>query len=234
MIQTIPMSREAEQKLTGVKVMGAVLQLEPVPDKLRALSFEEEWKSLHERWRGKSKGEVAEDAHIAAYRQFYRQIGFNPNQTPPSVQNLIQRFLIKEALTRIPTVHPIVDAVNVAAVKGRIPLGIFDAACVKGPIRLAFTSGGEPFQPLGSGQMEALAEGVLVLADDEKVLSQFSYRDGEAQKITGETRHVWLLGCQVSEVEEAAVRAALDEAIAQLRRGYEIFMEEGVGNNGAR
>lgn len=98
------------------------------------------------------------------------------------MQNLLQRFFIQDELARLPLIHPAVDAVNLAALEHRIPLGAFDSAAVAGSLRLDFTQGGEPFQGLGEPEAAELPAGVLVLADEEKVLSRFCYRDGEAQR----------------------------------------------------
>ena len=69
---------------------------------------------------------------------------------------------------------------------------------------------------LGEQQPSPLDPGLLVLRDDEKVLSRFCYRDGVAQKIRGKTKRIWLLGCMVPGFTEAQVRRAMDSAIEKL------------------
>ncbi|MFC0562549.1 B3/B4 domain-containing protein [Halalkalibacter alkalisediminis] len=222
MYPVISMSHEVEQKLEGVQVYAINLDLDPLDEDNSQVSYEKDWHALHEVWQGKTKAEVVQTERITAYRNFYKLLGFNTKKTLPSVQNLIQRFLMKEKLDRIPVIHPIVDAVNIAAVKTLIPLGVFDANCVEGEISLTLSRGGETFQPLGYKEPEELAADVLVLADDQKVLSQFCYRDSEAQKIRERTRSIWLLGCQVPCVSNEAVYQALDEAQEQLKRVYKL------------
>ncbi|WP_185897095.1 B3/B4 domain-containing protein [Paenibacillus zeisoli] len=220
MYTQIKMSADVEQNLDGVKVYGLHLQLTPKEDGSNA-DYKPEWEQIHAAWRGKSKAEVAAVPIMAAYQSFYQQIGLNPKKYPPSVQNLIQRFFIKEELDRLPLIHPIVDAVNVAALQHLIPLGVFDAECVSGDIHLTFTRGGEAFQGLGEAEPEALPEGLLVLADEEKVLSRFCYRDSEVQKVTDATRQVWLLGCQVPGVDESAVKESLSAGLELIGRAYQ-------------
>ena len=188
----------------------------------RFVDWTPEWERLHAAWTGKTKADVAADPLLAAFIDLTRRIGLDPKRTPPSVVNLIQRFLMGPKLERFPRINPVVDAVNVAAVETRIPLGVFDAATVQGALRLAITIGGELFQPLGAEGALNLPTGVLVLRDDEKVLSQFGHRDGETQKVTNETRRIWLLGCQAAGVETAAVTAALEQAVARLRQVFEL------------
>jgi len=216
------MSHEVEQKLEGVQVFAINLDLDPLDEDNNQVSFEKDWHALHVIWQSKNKAEVAQTERIAAYRDFYKLLGFNTKKTLPSVQNLIQRFLVKETLDRIPVIHPIVDAVNIAALKTLIPLGVFDADCVEGEISLTLSRGGEPFQPLGSKEPEELAVDVLVLADNRKVLSRFCYRDSEVQKVTDRTRSIWLLGCQVPGVSNEAVYQALDEAEKHIKRVYKL------------
>ncbi|MBD8498991.1 B3/4 domain-containing protein [Paenibacillus arenosi] len=223
MYSVIPMSERVQQHLNDVNVYGCLLQLSPKQgDESLERTLIEDWHHIHEHWKGMAKSTVSEQPRIAAYQQLYTQIGLNPKKTPPSVQNLLQRFFIKDELDKIPTIHPIVDAVNVAAIQHLIPLGVFDAHAVEGKLRLAFTEGGELFQGLGESEAAALPADVLVLADDAKVLSRFCYRDGESQKVTANTAIIWLLGCQVSGIEEQDIAESLNTAIEILGRAYHI------------
>lgn len=217
----IAVTRQIAASLPGVAVLGGSLALRPSAAADSNLG-EADWRMLHARWRGTAKAALAAVAEIASYRDFYRTLGLDPARTPPSVENIITRFLLKPDLTRFPSIHPIVDAVNVAAVETLIPLGAFDAACVCGTVTLDRTLGGELFQPLGAETRETLPSGTLVLRDDEKVLSRFCYRDSEAQKITPSTKTIMLLGCAVPGISDSSVRAALDRAMALLARSYEI------------
>lgn len=223
MYQTIAMTSEVRERLPEVHVLAVKLKLKPLNEAPSSILFEEDWHRLHQQWKNSTKSDVANQEKLMAYQQFYRdQLGLNIKKTPPSVQNLIQRYLIKDTLERLPVIHPIVDAVNVAAVSHLIPLGVFDAQCVEGEVQLALSHGGEEFQPLGSSTLESLPPHMLILADEVKVLSQFCYRDCEAQKITENTQEVWLLGCQVSGISVQTVEAALEEAQFQLKRIYSI------------
>ena len=219
MYQPINMSPDVQKLLPGVRVIGCrtTLALRSPSDYIvRA----EDWRRLHRIWRGKTKAEVAAEPRIAAYIDLYKQMGLNPKKNPPSIQNLIKRFLIRDTLERYPVIHPIVDAVNVAAVESLTPMGVFDAETVEGDLLLALTEGGELFRPIGAESSMVLSPGVLVLRDDVKVLSQFGYRDGDAQKVTSATSSVWLLGVQVPGIEDSSVEQALDRALELIERTY--------------
>jgi DNA/RNA-binding domain of Phe-tRNA-synthetase-like protein len=225
MYQVIPMSQAVEKQLNGVKVLAIRLDLDPKNS--NSMYLKNEWVNLHKDWKGKSKLEVSQIEHIAAYQNFYKLIGLNPKKTPPSVQNIIQRFLIKEEIERFPLIHPIVDAVNIAAIKNLIPLGTFDAECVEGEISLTLSIGGEKHRPLGSNSIQELEPDLLVLTDSKKVLSQFCYRDSEEQKITENTRSIWVLGCQVPGISIEDVIKALDESQVLLKQMFNLQHTEG-------
>ncbi len=210
----------ASSRLSGVSVLGTRLSLKAGPNS--ATETWADWERLHLVWKGKSRKDIERDPHVQAYRAFYTQLGLDPSRTPPSVQGLVQRFLRDEVLTKIPLIHPIVDAVNLAAVESMVPLGVFDASRVKGEIAIDLTKGGESFHPLGGNEVISLEPGWIVLRDDEKVLSQFCHRDAEAQKIASNTTSVWLLGCQVPGVSTYEVLDALGRAIEFLSRDYTV------------
>jgi DNA/RNA-binding domain of Phe-tRNA-synthetase-like protein len=181
-----------------------------------------ELQQLRDQWRGSDPSRVRSHPQIAAYSDFFRRIGLNPDETPPSIQMLIERFLLPETPPEWPRIHPIVDATNVAAVETAVPLGVFDAAALDGSLRLALTAGDESFRPIGADEPTTLPSDVLVFRDDKDVLSQFAYRDSEKQKITAATDSVWVLGCAVEGVIQETVVSGLDRALELLQRRYDI------------
>jgi hypothetical protein len=98
------------------------------------VDFRPDWESLHADWAGTDKKEVSKNPKIRPYKEFHATLGLK--DTPVSVEEIIQRFLIGPNLTRVPQINPPVDAVNVVAVQTLIPLGVFDADCVDGSIVL--------------------------------------------------------------------------------------------------
>jgi DNA/RNA-binding domain of Phe-tRNA-synthetase-like protein len=189
------------------------------------LDIADELQQLRGQWRGSDPSRVHSHPRIAAYVEFVRRIGLDPDETPPSVRMLIERFLVPEEPPEWPRIHPIVDATNVAAVETVVPLGVFDAGTLDGLPRLALTEGGESFRPIGADEPTTLPADVLVFRDDDDVLSQFAYRDGEKQKITASTDSVLVLGCVVDGVGHETVVSGLDRALELLRRRYAITLE---------
>lgn len=189
------------------------------------LNITDELQQLRDQWRGGDPRRVRSHPQIAAYIEFFRRLGLDPDETPPSIQMLIERFLLPEAPPEWPRIHPIVDATNVAAVETVVPLGVFDAGALDGSLRLALTEGGESFRPISADDPTTLPSGILVFRDDDAVLSQFAYRDSEKQKITASTETVWVLGCEVEGIERDTIIAGLARALELLQRTYDLTLE---------
>jgi DNA/RNA-binding domain of Phe-tRNA-synthetase-like protein len=217
------MSAAASDAVPDVEALGYRVRLSGAGGS-GGLDLAGELRQLRERWRGSDPRRVRSHPRVAAYSEFFRRIGLDPEETPPSVRMLIERFLLPEEPPEWPRIHPVVDATNVAAVETVVPLGVFDAAALDGPLRLALTGGGESFRPIGADEPTTLPADVLVFRDDEDVLSQFAHRDGEKQKLTAATEEVWLLGCVVEGVDHGTVVAGLDRALELLRQRYELAL----------
>jgi len=159
--------------------------------------------SIRARYRS---SDVRMDPIVRAYRELYSKIGLDPDETPPSVQALILRFLKND---QFPNINSVVDAVNLAALESMIPLGVFDIDAVEGEIVLRFSRDGEPFLELGKASAYPLKQGRLVLADDKKILSVFYWRDSEHQKIRENTKNVAVLACQVPGISDEMIENSL-------------------------
>jgi DNA/RNA-binding domain of Phe-tRNA-synthetase-like protein len=208
---------EVAERWPGVGVVTAPV-LAGTPEGLAGL-VEARWQRLHDGWVHEPPDAVTGHPYIAAYRQFARALGLDPDRHPPSVQMLIDRGLRGRPPRAWPRIAPIVDAVNVVAVDTLVALGAFDAAKLAPPVHLVLTSGGEPFHALGSKREVQLAAGELVLRDRDRVLSLFARRDGIFQAITPQTRRVLVLGCAVAGVDGTAVAAAVRDAVDLLAEG---------------
>lgn len=202
LLQEIHSSSAAAQ--VGAQIRGFVLEdPRPRPD------YRPDWEQLHLQWRGRERDEVRGHPRVECYNAFYRGIGLNPNRNPPAAANLVQRFLLGPELTRIPQIHPFVDAGNVAAAETLIPVAVFDADCIAGQMRLDMAKEGETFLGFGMQHPEPLAPNTVVLRDDEKVLSIFCLRDGQAQSVQPHTRRIWILAAQVPGIRAESVDETL-------------------------
>jgi DNA/RNA-binding domain of Phe-tRNA-synthetase-like protein len=220
----IPSSTAVADAVPDVDALGYRVRLSPSGPSPE-LDLTDEVQRLRDRWRGSDPSRVRSHPRIAAYAELFRRIGLDTEETPPSIQMLIERFLLPEAPPAWPRIHPVVDATNVAAVERVVPLGAFDAGVLDGSLRLALTDGGESFHPIGADEPTTLPPDVLVFRDDEAVLSQFAHRDSEKQKITAATEVVWVLGCAVEGIDRDTVASGLDRALELLQRRYAVTPE---------
>lgn len=197
-------TKEIKNKISGVEVvLLPVVNLKIKKDK--SILTKSELKSELEK---SSKRNFYDQEMFRLYREFYKDLGFDPQKTLPSVESIYKRYNDQKVL---PNVNNIVDAVNLVALKTFVPLGVFNSDAIKGDIILRFSKKGEGFKPLGGGK-EKLEDGLVVMADDEKILSRFFYRDSVHQKVDKKTRNVLILGCKVSGVELNVVKDAVKKA----------------------
>jgi DNA/RNA-binding domain of Phe-tRNA-synthetase-like protein len=177
------------------------------------------WMAAHASWNGESRAAIRRHPRIEAYRRLAVAIGTDPDRQQPSIQALIDRGLRGKPPRSWPTINPIVDAVNAVAVTELIALGVFDADRLDGDVRLALTTGGEPFLALGADAVTELQPGRLVLADAGRVLSLFAHRDGVHQAVTAQTTNIMVLACAVPGISVKDADAALARACQLLATG---------------
>lgn len=219
MIEPIHIAPEAAARFPDVRVQcGVATVAQSLVEDIQAVA-DQIWSAEHEHWSGVSRGDIRRHPNVAAYREFSTRLDIDPDRQAPSIQALIERGLRNKPLGAWPRINPIVDLLNATAVATMVALGVFDADRVHGPVRLRLTGEGEPFHALGAEQVWELEPGRLVFADDQRVLSLFSHRDGIHQAVTKDTTKVLVLGCMVSGIKEDAVTQAVDRAVRSVH-GY--------------
>lgn len=220
----LTLSPEVASRHPAIQVLSRSLSIEPLPAPAEDLNHT--WKRLQAEWAGRSKADLLQEPIVRAYAAFFESLGIDTKRKPPSMVNLIQRFLIKEHPNGFPVIHPVVDAVNVAAVETLIPLGVFDRSSLHGRIVVAMSKGGEDFLPLGAEGPVTLDADRLILRDDAHVLSEFGIRDSQHQRIRPTTRSLYLLACQVPGVSEPEVERGLSAAERALGHFYTVTRED--------
>ena len=205
-ITEIELSPQASQAFPGVTVLAMRLALPAWQQ-----AAQPDWAGLRGYWLGMGKAKLLAHPDVEPFCALQERMGVKSSKQPPSFANFILRGLTKTD-ARVPTVNPVVDWVNHAAVSTRTSLGVFDAAAVRGRLRLDLSRAGEPFRSLGAEGEEALDEGHLVLRDDVQVLSLYGVRDSVHQAIRPHTREVVLLSCGVPGIALERVRSGLMQA----------------------
>ncbi|MFQ6134350.1 MAG: B3/4 domain-containing protein [Nitrososphaerales archaeon] len=190
--------------LKGVKVERSYLELE---------SFKEEvFKEISENY----NLETLKDVDIfRAYRDFFWRAGIDPTKTRPAAEALIRRVL---AGRPIPKINSLVDAYNLASIKTGIALAAFDEDELKGDLTARFAEPGEEFLGIGMTEPVKLKGGEIVIADEEKLIAIYPYRDSEQTMITDSTRNVLLMICGVPNVDQETLHRAEDTAVEYIVR----------------
>jgi|Deesub1362B_J571_1020462.scaffolds.fasta_scaffold00062_42 DNA/RNA-binding domain of Phe-tRNA-synthetase-like protein len=141
---------------------------------------------------------------VRAYRDFYWRIGIDPTKQRPSAEALIRRAF----KGNFPKINTVVDAGNLASAEYCIPIGIYQMENVRGIPILRLSKGGEEFLPIG-GKLKILKEGTLIIADEEKVLHVYPYRDSQYTMVKKDGRFL-VVACGVPNVPSSLLIEVID------------------------
>jgi DNA/RNA-binding domain of Phe-tRNA-synthetase-like protein len=139
---------------------------------------------LAARHSGRSPSEIA---GLAPARELYRVFGIDPTRTRPSSEALLRRILLGKPLPRILTA---VDVCNLCSLRFLLPIGLYDAARIHGPVRLRRGLKGETFE--GIRKDDVHLEGRPALADEEGPFGNPS-SDSLRTSVTVATRSLWMV-----------------------------------------
>jgi len=154
------------------------------------------------RW---SLDELREHPFFRAYRDFFWRIDVDPTKTRPAAEALIRRILRGRTLPRINT---LVDAYNLASVDTAVALAAFDEGGLVGELLMREAKAGEEFLGIGMDRPKVLRGGEVVVADGEKLIAIYPYRDAEACKITEGTERALILVCGVPNIDDETLGQA--------------------------
>jgi DNA/RNA-binding domain of Phe-tRNA-synthetase-like protein len=149
---------------------------------------------------------------IRSYRDFYWRIGIDPTKIRPSSEALLRRVLGGKD---IPEINNCVDSYNLASMLTLIAMGAYDLGKIKGDLRVR-SSRGEEFTGIGGKKIKT--EGQIVMADDEKILNIFPYRDSDITKVTEETKDVILVLAGVKGITLGYLRDSAKTALDLVTR----------------
>lgn len=153
---------------------------------------------------------VKDEPAFRAYRDFFWSAGIDPTKVRPAAEALIRRILAGKP---VPTINTLVDSYNLASIRTGIALGAFDAGKLKGDLTLRLAQAGEKFLGIGMSEPITLAGNELVVADEEKLIAVYPYRDAEGTKVTAATRNLCLLACGAPGIGEGALVEASRVAV---------------------
>lgn len=159
--------------------------------------------------------ELRENPLFRAYRDFFWRIGVDPTKTRPASEALIRRILRGRTL---PKINTLVDAYNLASVDTAIALAAFDEDGLVGELLMREAKTGEEFLGIGMDKPKVLLGGEVVVADGEKLIAIYPYRDADACKITGGTERTLMLVCGVPNIDDETLTSASRVAVEYVTR----------------
>jgi len=156
----IPIELEVDSEV-GSRIRLGIVWADPVVTAVSAPALDAEMQqlagSLREKFAGRSPSEIAP---LAWARELYKAFGIDPTRTRPSSEALLRRVLKDKPLPRILNA---VDLCNLCSLHFLLPLGLYDGAKIRPPVRLRQGRPGEAYE--GIRKDEVHLEGRLVLGD---------------------------------------------------------------------
>jgi len=151
-----------------------------------------------------------------AYRDFFWHIGIDPTKIRPAAEALIRRILAGHS---IPEINTLVDPYNIASIRTGVPIAAFDQSKLRGPLLMRPALARERFLGIGMGKPMDLNGGEVVVADDEKLIAVYPYRDADSTKVDETTRDVVLMVCGAPGIDDKSLRRA-DQVASELILQY--------------
>jgi len=147
-------------------------------------------------------------SQVKAIRDLFVAMGSDPEKNLNAVENLAA-LLLKGGL---PSINSVVDSCNLASLQTLMQIGVFDADKAIGAIVLDLSEAGEEYEAIGM-EKEVLTEGLVILRDDEGVVSRPMFKDSKKTMITEETKNVAIITVQYSPISDEEAAKALEVAI---------------------
>ena len=129
-----------------------------------------------------SKAPPSTDRIVSHVRRMYRRIGWEPTQYRPSSEAMIRRFLKNSGPYRI---NNIVDLGNIVSTRFHLPMGLYDAATVKGKVQVDVGKEEESYQGISRDHIGAA--GKMILRDTEGIFGNPT-ADSRRTAISEQTR----------------------------------------------
>lgn len=158
---------------------------------------------------------LKDNVTVRAFRNFYWKLDIDPTKTRPSGEALLRRILRGNPLPNISTA---VDAYNLASLKTIVPISGFDRNRISPPFTIRFARSDESFAGVGMDRPMPLTEKILVLADENRILCIYPYRDSDSTKISLQTQNVSLVGYGAPGITEGLLKEAVETGLQFIRK----------------
>ncbi|MBN1160229.1 MAG: hypothetical protein JXA43_03315 [Candidatus Diapherotrites archaeon] len=167
--------------------------------------------------------ELKNDEIIKAYRNFFWSIKIDPTKMRPAAEALIRRIVNGK---NIPFINNVVDAYNKVSVETKITLGVYDKGVITGELTVRFAKQGEKFLGIGMDAPIELTGNELVLADKEKIISIYPYRDSNVTKVSDKTKNLIIVAYGVPGISLADLEKAVKKVEQEIRKCTDCELSE--------
>jgi DNA/RNA-binding domain of Phe-tRNA-synthetase-like protein len=165
-------------------------------------AVKERLRHLSDRYTGGKAVNLRQEPMPWAYRVFFRQIGFDPDDhRTPQEETALERM--KHGGFR--SAGMLYDALTIALVETGVPVRAFDADRVQGTLGLRLS---EDRERLG-GEGRTLTAGQIVVADELHALEVLFTDVAEGHAVGPATKRILLAAVQVKGVPQVSVEEAL-------------------------
>jgi DNA/RNA-binding domain of Phe-tRNA-synthetase-like protein len=127
---------------------------------------------------------VLESPQIEITRRAYKALGKDPARYRGSAEALLRRVVGGKGL---PEINAVVDIINLVSVESRLPVGLYDAAHVRGDVVFRAGRAGETYK--GIGKYDLNLEGLPLFADDQGPHGSAT-SDSERTMVTSKTEGI--------------------------------------------
>lgn len=178
--------------------------------------LENEMEVLREKLEGCN---LKEYKQIIPYREAFVSLNINPNKFRSSIEAMSKRI---QGGSKLPSINPVVDLVNVISLKYVLPLGAHDMDALEDEISVRFAVKGDNFIPLGTEDIEEVDTGELIYADTKRVRTRrWIWRQSEIGKITGSSKNIFFPIDGFSSKNKENVVAASQELSELLNKYFD-------------
>ena len=127
---------------------------------------------------------VLESPQIEMTRRAYKVLGKDPARYRGSAEALLRRVVAGKGL---PQINVVVDIINLVSVESGLPVGLYDAAHVRGDVVFRAGGAGETYK--GIGKYDLNLEGLPLFADDQGPHGSAT-SDSERTMVTAKTEGI--------------------------------------------
>src|SRR5438034_1784261 len=106
---------------------------------------------------------VLASMQVETARKAYKALGKDPARYRGSAEALLRRAVAGKGL---PQINVVVDIINLVSVESRLPVGLYDAAHLRGDVVFRAGGAGETYK--GIGKYDLNLEGLPLFAEDRK------------------------------------------------------------------